>query len=786
LNIGGLKMDEKRLKNIDAHWRASNYLSVGQIYLKENPLLLEPLQMSDIKPRLLGHFGTSPGLNLIYSHLNRLIQDTKAEMIYITGPGHGGPALRANVYLEGTMTEVYPEIDWSITGMRKLMREFSWPKGVPSHVSPPTPGSIHEGGELGYSLVHAFGAVLDNPNLISVCVVGDGESETGPLATSWHSNKFINPSRDGLVLPILHLNGYKISGPTTFGRMNDESIRKFFEGLNYQVYFVKEDDPQIIHKSLWKTLDTAYAKLQAIKAMKGPYHSPIALPLIILRSLKGWTCPKYVDGKKIEGTFRSHQVPIADVIKNKEHLQILEKWMLSYHPNELFDKNGKPNQSVLSIIPEKKLRLGASLYANGGKLLKELKLPNYERYAFKVESPGSEVQEATRELGKFIRDIMEENTNNFRVFCPDETNSNRLNHVFEVTKRMYIGEIKEGDEDLADDGRVMEVLSEHLCQGWLEGYLLTGRHGIFPCYEAFALIIDSMLNQHAKWLKACKELPWRASIASLNYLLTSHAWRQDHNGYSHQGPGFIESVMEKKSSVARIYLPPDANCLLSVADHCFRSKNYVNLIIAGKQPMPQWLDMESAKEHCLKGIANWGWASDKGVDPDIVFCSAGDTPTLELLAAAQLLKKNFPNIKIRVNNVVDLFTLMSKEHHPHGIDEKTFNELFTDDKHVIFAFHGHPSVIHNLIYHRKDPKRFHVHGYIEEGTTTTPFDMVVCNRLSRFHLAMNAVKYISKLKDKIDKFHKEIECKLEEHKNYIFKYGLDMPEIINWKWENVY
>jgi len=779
-------MDEKRLKNMDAHWRAANYLSVGQIYLKENPLLLEPLDKKHIKSRLLGHFGTSPGLNLIYTHLNRLIQDRKADIIYIAGPGHGGPALRANVYLEGTMTEIYPDIDWSILGMKKLMREFSWPGGVPSHVSPPTPGSIHEGGELGYSLVHAFGTVLDNPSLTAVCVVGDGESETGPLATSWQSNKFINPKRDGLVLPILHLNGYKISGPTLFGRMKDENIKKFFEGLSYQVRFVEGDDPMTVHKIMWETLDWAYDKLEEIKTADSTLESPTPLPIIILRTPKGWTGPKYVDGKKVEGTFRSHQVPIADVIENSEHLKILEDWMRSYSPHDLFDKNGKPCEEVLSVIPEKTLRMGTNPNANGGILLKELKLPDYGKYALDVKSPGGMIGEATRELGKYIRDIMKENTDNFRVFCPDETNSNRLNHLFEITKRMFLGEIHEGDEDLSSDGRVMEVLSEHLCQGWLEGYLLTGRHGIFPCYEAFALIVDSMLNQHAKWLKACRDLPWRVPVASLNYLLTSHAWRQDHNGYSHQGPGFIESVMEKKSSVARIYLPPDANCLLSVADHCFRSKNYVNLIVAGKQPMFQWLDIQSAKEHCHKGIGRWFWASDDDKNPDIIFCSAGDTPTLEVLAAVQMLKEKFPDIKIQTNNVVDLFTLMSKQEHPHGIDESEFIELFTENQHIIFAFHGHPAVIHDLIYSRTDPERFHVHGYIEEGTTTTPFDMVVCNQISRFHLAINAMRFIPKLKDRKDAFIKECELKLQEHKKYIFENGHDMPEITEWKWKNVF
>ena len=777
-------MDEKRLKNIDAHWRASNYLTVGQIYLKENPLLLKALNKEHVKGRLLGHWGTSPGLNFIYSHLNRLIQDTKAELLYITGPGHGGPALRANVFLEGTMTEVYPEIDWSVGGLRKFMREFSWPGGVPSHVSPPTPGSIHEGGELGYALVHAFGAVMDHPNLISVCVVGDGECETAPTAGSWQSIRFINPERDGLVLPILHLNGYKISGPTLFGRMDDEHLAKHFEGLGYQVRFLEGDDPFFMHKTFWECLDWAYEELKKIKRLKGPFKEPVPLPLIILRTPKGWTGPKQVDGKKIEGTFRSHQVPISNVNKNPEHLQILENWMKSYRPHELFDSHGKPNESVLANIPEKSLRMGASLYANGGLLLKELKFPNYKQYALDIRSPGATEGEATRELGKFVRDIMKENGDNFRVFCPDETNSNRLNHLFEVSKRMFIGELQEGDEDLSSDGRVMEVLSEHLCQGWLEGYLLTGRHGLFPCYEAFALIVDSMLNQHCKWLKACLELPWRKPIASLNYLLTSHAWRQDHNGYSHQGPGFIESVMQKKSSVARIYLPPDTNSLLSIADHCFRSKNYVNLIIAGKQPMPQWLDMESAIEHCQKGVSNWEWASNDHGNPDVIFAAAGDIPTLEMLAAVQYLREGFPDLQYRVINVIDLFTLIPNHDHPHGLDEKSFDQLFTKDKPVIFAFHGHPKVIHELVYHRKNPERFHVQGYLEEGTTTTPFDMVVCNKMSRFHLAMKALQYIPRLKADSGDFIEECERKLKKHQSYIFEHGEDMPEVVNWVWKN--
>lgn len=773
-------MDSSRLQKLDTYFRACNYLSVGQIYLKNNPLLFEPLSKEDIKSRLLGHWGTSPGLNLIYAHANRLIQDTDANMIYIAGPGHGGPALRANVFLEGTMTEVYPELNWSIYGLSKLMREFSWPGGVPSHVSPPTPGSIHEGGELGYSLVHAYGAVLDNPDLIALAVVGDGESETGPLATSWHSNKFINPKRDGSVLPILHLNGYKISGPTVFGRMSDTHIEQFFTGCGYQVRFVEGNDPMDVHQKMWEAMDWAYEVIQKVKTDASNQVPPF--PMIVLRTPKGWTGPKEIDGKKIEGSFRSHQVPMSDVIQKPEHLKILEEWMHSYKPHELFDNMGKPFEDVLAIVPKKEKRMGANPHTNGGLLRKDLQMPDFTSYAEVVPGPGVVTGEATRKVGEFLRDIMKANGDSFRIFCPDETNSNRLNHVFDVTNRMYLGDIQEGDDHLAADGRVMEVLSEHLCQGWLEGYLLTGRHGLFPCYEAFALIVDSMLNQHAKWLKACKELPWRSSISSLNYLLTSHAWRQDHNGYSHQGPGFIESVLEKKGTVARIYLPPDANTLLSVMDHCLRSKDYVNLIIAGKQPMPQWLDMHRAITHCKRGIGTWDFACNDQGDPDIIFAAAGDTPTLETLAAIHLLRKHFPDLRIRMINVIDLFTLMDGRDHSHGLDQGAFTELFTEDKHVVFAFHGHPRVIHELIYHHGANARFHVHGYIEEGTTTTPFDMVVCNKMSRYHLAMQAMHRVPRMQSSAGDFISACEQKLQDHKKYIFEHGEDMPEIVEWLW----
>ncbi|PIS01607.1 MAG: phosphoketolase [Chlamydiae bacterium CG10_big_fil_rev_8_21_14_0_10_35_9] len=774
----------KRLDALDAYWRAANYLSIGQIYLRSNPLLKEPLKKEHIKARLLGHWGTSPGLNLIYAHLNRLIQDTDAQVLYITGPGHGGPALRANVFLEGSMSEIYPNISRSIEGIEKLMLEFSWPGGVPSHVSPPTPGSIHEGGELGYSLVHAFGSVMDNPDLLAVCVVGDGEAETGPLAASWHSSKFINPALDGAVLPILHLNGYKISGPTIWGRMSDEDLTSFFKGVGYEPVFVTGDDPSLVHKDFWHTLDTVYDKIKKIQNnyKKNAKEGYARWPMIILKTPKGWTCPKKVDGKVIEGTFRSHQVPISDVVTNSEHLKILERWMRSYKPEELFQEDGNPTEEVLSIVPKKDRWMGLLPYANGGLLLKDLQLPDYTNYKIDVKEPGTVVAEATREAGKYVRDIFKENeeSKNFRLFCPDETNSNRFNHVFEVTNRRYLGKVLPSDEALAPDGRVLEVLSEHLCQGWLEGYLLTGRHGIFPCYEAFALIVDSMLNQHAKWLKASRELAWRMPIASLNYLLTSHAWRQDHNGYSHQGPGFIESVLSKKETVARIYLPPDGNCLLSVLDHCFRSREYINLIVCGKQPMLQWLDMRSAQTHCAKGASVWQWASDNHSHPDIILACAGDTPTLEILAARSLLKEAIPDINIRVVNVVDLFRLVIKDAHPHGMDNKEFYQLFPKGVPVVFAFHGHPRVVDELVFTRGEKDRFYVRGYIEEGTTTTPFDMVVCNKMSRYHLAILSLSLLSKFKENALVHIENWEEKLKKHKKYIHEHGQDIPEVLNW------
>ncbi|GAB4191607.1 MAG: phosphoketolase family protein [Simkaniaceae bacterium] len=779
---------QDRLNSLHLYWLAANYLTVGQIYLRSNPLLKEPLKPRHIKKRLLGHWGTSPGLNLIYAHLNRLIQDTEAKILYIAGPGHGGPAIRANVYLEGALTKFYDNLGLDIKGLEVLMREFSWPGGVPSHVSPPTPGSIHEGGELGYALAHAYGAVFDNPGLIAACVVGDGEAETGPLAASWLSSQFLNPERDGAVLPILHLNGYKIAGPTLFGRMTGQQVQAYFEGCGYIVKFIEGDDPYKVHQDFWHALDWAYTRIRHIQntAGKGQNFSVPAWPMIVLRTPKGWTGPKVVDNKKVEGTFRSHQVPLSNAFENPDHRKILEEWMKSYHPENLFEENGAPKAEVLQILPKKELRMGLSPYANGGVLLKELNLPDFSKYGIPVPSPGTVKGEATRELGKFLRDIftLNDKNKNFRIFCPDETKSNRLDHVFEVTNRMYLGNVLDSDDHLGKNGRVMEVLSEHLCQGWLEGYLLTGRHGLFPCYEAFALIVDSMMNQHAKWLKSCSEIPWRKPIASLNYLLTSHAWRQDHNGYSHQGPGFINSVLQKKSSVARIYLPPDANCLLSVADHCLRSRNYINLIIAGKQPMLQWLSMEEAKAHCTKGAGIWHWASNnKGQTPDVVMAAAGDTPTLEILAAITYLRKSFPEIKIQMVNIVDLFILSPFDLHPHGLDDEQFFQLFPEKVPVIFGFHGHPRVIHELVYKRDKGSRFHVRGYIEEGTTTTPFDMVVCNEMSRFHLVIETLRRMPHLKTKSADLIDECQRKLMLHKAYIQEHGEDLPEIQHWQWE---
>lgn len=775
------------LRKINAYWRAANYLSVGQIYLFDNPMLKEPLQLGHVKPRLLGHFGTTTGLNLIYVHLNRVIKKYDLDMIYVNGPGHGGPGLVANAYLEKTYTEFYPEVSQDEAGMKKLFTQFSFPGGIPSHVAPQIPGSIHEGGELGYVLSHAYGAVFDNPDLIAACVIGDGEAETGPLATSWHSNKFLNPVYDGAVLPILHLNGYKIAGPTVFERITHEELEQLFRGYGYQPYFVEGDDPDNVHQLLAGTLDKIIMEIKTIQSnarSKGFKIRP-RWPMIILRTLKGWTCPEMVDGLPIEGTFRAHQVPITDFETKPDHLKILEQWMKSYKPEELFDANGKFIPELAELAPEGKRRMSANPHANGGLLLKQLILPDFREYGVKVEQPGAVFGESTRVQGTFIRDVMKLNMEqrNFRIFSPDETKSNRWGAVFAVTNRCSTAEIRESDEDIAPDGRVMEMLSEHQCEGWLEGYLLTGRHGFFSSYEAFIHIVDSMFNQHAKWLKMSKGIPWRKPIASLNYLLSSHVWRQDHNGFSHQDPGFIDHVVNKKSEIVRVYLPPDANTLLSVTDHCLRSYNYINVIVAGKQPEPQWLDMDAAIKHCTIGLGIWEWASnDKGSKPDVVMACCGDVPTVETLAAVEILRDHFPELKIRVINVVDLMTLQPKSEHPHGLSDDDFNALFTKDRPIIFAFHGYPKLIHLLTYRRFNYPQLHVRGYKEEGTTTTPFDMTVMNDLDRYHLADDVINRVPGLEARAAYFKQFLRDKLLDHKKYIYRYGQDMPEIRNWRW----
>lgn len=782
-----MSLSEDTLKKMDAYWRAANYLSVGQIYLYNNPMLKRSLTLEDIKPRLLGHFGTTPGLNLIYVHLNRIIKEKDLNMIYITGPGHGGPGIVANTYLEGTYSELYPNISQDEEGLKKLFTQFSFPGGIPSHVAPETPGSIHEGGELGYSLAHAFGAAFDNPDLIVACVIGDGEAETGALATSWHSNKFLNPIHDGAVLPILHLNGYKIAEPTILARIPHKELEQLLIGYGYKPYFVEGDDPMQVHKAMANVLDQVILEIQNIQknARKNGYQMRPVWPMIVLKTPKGWTGPKVVDGLPIEGTFRSHQVPITGFKENKEHIQILERWMKSYKPEELFDKKGRLIEELRKLPPEGQRRMSANPHANGGLLLKDLKMPNFRDYAVAIKKPGETCAEATRIMGKLLKDVMQLNwkNRNFRVFGPDETASNRLDALFEITDRTSTAEILKTDDHISPDGRVMEVLSEHLCQGWLEGYLLTGRHGLFSCYEAFIHIVDSMFNQHAKWLKVCHQIPWRKPIASLNYLLTSHVWRQDHNGFSHQDPGFIDHVVNKKASIVRVYLPPDANTLLSVTDHCLKSRNYVNVIIAGKQPNPQWLNMEEAIEHCTKGLGVWNWASnDQESEPDAVMTCAGDIPTIEILAAVTILKKYLPDIKLRVVNVVDLMTLQTKEEHPHGISDSEYNRIFTKDKPIIFAFHGYPRLIHQLNY-KRNGNRLHVHGYKEEGTTTTPFDMCVLNEIDRFHLAINTLHRIRRFEDKKAEIQQDLLQRLNEHTKYVRKYGQDMPEIRNWKWE---
>ncbi|HWX21130.1 MAG TPA: phosphoketolase family protein [Candidatus Binatia bacterium] len=783
-NLTNKPLTSDLLRQMNAYWRAANYLSVGQIYLYDNALLKKPLKREHIKPRLLGHWGTTPGLNFIYVHLNRVIKEHDLNMIYITGPGHGGPGLVANAYLEGTYSEVYPNISPDEEGIRRLFKQFSFPGGIPSHVAPETPGSIHEGGELGYSLSHACGAAFDNPDLLVACVVGDGEAETGPLATSWHSNKFLNPVHDGAVLPILHLNGYKIAGPTVLARIPRDELEALFCGYGYQPYFVEGDEPMAMHQLMAATLDTVVAEIRRIQkdARANGFKARPRWPMIILRSPKGWTGPKVVDGKPTEGTFRSHQVPMGEMSR-PGHRKILEKWMRSYRPQELFDKTGRLRSELAELAPKGERRMSANPHANGGLLLRSLRLPDFSDYAVKVPKPGAVDAEATRVQGQFIRDALKLNPANFRVFSPDETTSNRWGAVFEVTNRCSTAEIIPGDEHVAPDGRVVEMLSEHQCEGWLEGYLLTGRHGFFSCYEAFIHIVDSMFNQHAKWLKVANHIPWRRPIASLNYLLSSHVWRQDHNGFSHQDPGFIDHVANKKAEIIRVYLPPDANTLLSVTDHCLRSRNYVNVIVAGKQPAPQWLDMDAAIKHCTAGIGIWPWASnDQGGEPDVVMACCGDVPTLETLAAVQLLRKHFPALKVRVINVVDLMKLQPPGEHPHGLSDKDFDVLFTKDKPIIFAYHGYPWLIHRLTYRRTNHPNLHVRGYKEEGTTTTPFDMTVMNDLDRFHLAADVIDRVPTLGPRAAYAKQALRDKLLDHQQYICRHGEDLPEIRHWKW----
>ncbi len=772
---------------IDAYWRAANYLSVGQIYLADNPLLRRPLALSDVKHMLLGHWGTTPGQNFIYAHLNRVIVAHDLDMIYISGPGHGGQAVVSNTYLEGTYSEVYPNISQDTAGLQKLFKQFSFPGGIPSHASPECPGSIHEGGELGYSLSHAFGAVLDNPTLIAACVVGDGEAETGPLATAWHSNKFLDPATDGAVLPILHLNGYKISNPTVLARIGQAELAQLFRGYGWEPHFVVGDDPMTVHAAMAATLDAVVAQIAAIQQearTPGRTGRP-RWPMIVLQTPKGWTGPKVVDGLAVEGTFRAHQVPLSDPASHPEHLQLLEQWLLSYRPHELFDDAGRLLPALAALAPKGDRRMGANPHANGGRLLQELALPDFRAYATAVPSPGVQGVGDTRALGAFLRDVMRLNDSqrNFRLFGPDETLSNGLGAVFEATERQWNAETVAGDEWLAPTGRVMEMLSEHQCEGWLEGYLLTGRHGIFNCYEAFIHLVDSMFNQHAKWLKVTCQLPWRRPIASLNYLLTSHVWRQDHNGFSHQDPGFIDHVVNKKAGVVRVYLPPDANCLLSVMDHCLRSRQYVNVVIAGKHPAPQWLAMDEAAAHCAAGIGVWNWASDDdGIDPDLVMACCGDVPTLEALAAVSILRAALPAVKIRVVNVVDLMRLQPHTEHPHGLHDAEFDALFTTDKPVVFAYHAYAGLIHRLTYRRTNHRNIHVRGYKEEGTITTPFDMTVLNELDRFHLAIEAVRRLPEPGADGRKLVARLEERLLAHRAYINENGRDLPEIRDWQW----
>jgi xylulose-5-phosphate/fructose-6-phosphate phosphoketolase len=782
-----MPLDPDELRKIDAYWRAANYLSIGQIYLFDNPLLSEPLRVEHIKPRLLGHWGTTPGLNFVYVHLNRVIKRDDLNMIYICGPGHGGPGMVANTYLEGTYSEMFPNITQDAEGMKRLFTQFSFPGGIPSHAASQTPGSINEGGELGYSLLHANGAVFDNPDLIAACVIGDGEAETGALATSWHSNKFLNPVRDGAVLPILHLNGYKIAGPTVLARIPRAELTELLKGYGYQPYFVEGHDPDPMHQAMAETVDKCLDEIKSIQkdAREHGFKVRPTWPMIVMITLKGWTGPKVVDGCQIEGTFRAHQVPLDQVRTNPEHLKLLEDWLKSYRPEELFDDRGKFIAELAALAPTGYRRMGANPHANGGLLLKDLRMPDFRHYAVEVAKPGVSFAEATRALGPFLRDVMTQNESakNFRVFGPDETSSNRLQALFEVTDRESVAQTFPFDDHVSATGRVLEVLSEHMCEGWLEGYLLTGRHGFFSCYEAFIHIVDSMFNQHAKWLKEASTVPWRRPIASLNYLLTSHVWRQDHNGFSHQDPGFVDVVVNKKASIVRVYFPPDANCLLSVADHCLRSRNYVNVIVAGKQPALQYLDMDAAVRHCTAGLGIWEWASsDQAGEPDVVMACCGDIPTLETLAAVDILRRNLPDIRIRVVNVVDLMTLQPQSEHPHGISDADFNAIFTTNKPIVFAFHAYPYLIHRLTYRRANHDNLHVRGYKEEGTTTTPFDMTVMNDLDRFHLAGDVLDRVPRFQSIAGHLKQMLRDKLIDHKLYISQYGDDMPEIKNWKW----
>ena len=783
------KHDTGMMELIDRYWRAANYISVGQIYLMDNPLLTEPLTAEHVKPRLLGHWGTTPGLNFIYAHLNRAIRERDLDVLYICGPGHGGPAMVANTWLEGSYSEVYPQIGRDAEGMRKLFKQFSFPGGVPSHVAPETPGSIHEGGELGYALVHAFGAAFDNPDLLVACVVGDGEAETGPLAAAWHSNKYLNPSLDGAVVPILHLNGYKIANPTLLARMDDAELRSLFTGYGYDPFFVEGSDPATMHGLMAAAIDEVLDRVRGIQAVAradGWSGERPRWPMIVLRSPKGWTGPKEVDGQKVEDFWRSHQVPVSNARGDAAHRKILEGWMRSYRPEELFDGDGRLFPEIAALAPQGAKRMGALAHANGGLLKQDLVLPDWKRLAVEVHQPGAVEQETTRYMGVYLREVISLNkgTRNFRLMGPDETASNRLDAVFDVTDRVWMEKIEPYDVHLSREGRVMEVLSEHLCQGWLEGYLLTGRHGVFSCYEAFIHIVDSMVNQHAKWLKTSAGLPWRKPIASLNYLLTSHVWRQDHNGFSHQDPGFADFVANKKADTVRLYFPPDANTLLWTVDHCLKTWNRINVITAGKQPQPQWLNAQDAEKHCEAGAGVWEWASSCPAEeePDVVMACAGDVPTMETLAAVDLLKTALPDLRIRVVNVVDLMTLLSHDVHPHGLTDAEFDKLFTQDRPVIFAYHGYPYLIHRMTYKRNNHNNFHVHGFQEEGTTTTPFDMAVMNQLDRFHLALAAVRRLPALSSRQAQFTASIERKLEEHKAYVRKHGEDMPEIRDWRW----